>query len=464
MTVVNVSMSLLQVRDCGRPAPPSGASTVARSLLVRCWQGLLLYMDRVGITCLPAEEPDMISRSPAIRPGFVPDCSETLERFCVRRSDERILTTHTGSLPRPDHLVTVLAGRDQQALHPDPQFDERIREAVIGTVRRQVQTGLDVVNDGEMAKVGYATYVTERLTGFEGENADPRGNVEQALFPEYYRWRPLNTVGISRPLCTGPIAWRGAEQVRADIARIQSALSGVEVADCFMTSASPGVIWSFLDNAYYPDDEAYVFAIARAMGEEYRQIVDSGLVLQVDCPDLASGWGRPMFAGRTVADFLEVAEMHVAALNAALSGIPEDRVRLHLCWGNFVGPHMRDIPLSQIWATITKARAQAFSFEGANPRHAHEWTLFHDVRLPPGSIVIPGVIDSTTNFVEHPELIAQRIVRYAGLVGRDAVIAGTDCGFSTFVRARPVVHPTVAWAKLAALVEGASLATAQLWR
>jgi 5-methyltetrahydropteroyltriglutamate--homocysteine methyltransferase len=381
----------------------------------------------------------------------------------MKRSSDRILTTHTGSLPRPDALVGALAGRDQQAVEQGAEFDRAVAAAVAGAVRRQAAMGIDVINDGEMGKVGYATYVTDRLTGFGGENEVPRGNVEQSLFPEYYEWRPLTTVGISRPLCIGPVTWRGTEQVRAEIAHLRAAVAGVDAADAFLTAASPGVVWAFLDNAYYPDDEAYVFAVAAAMRQEYREIVDAGFVLQLDCPDLASGWGRPMFAGKTVADFLSVAEMHVAALNEALSGIPEDRIRLHLCWGNFVGPHMRDIPLADIWGVVSTARAQAFSFEGANPRHAHEWALFREVKPAPGRLLIPGVIDSTTNFVEHPELVAQRIRAYADLVGRENVIAGTDCGFATFVRTRPLVHPTVTWAKLAALVEGARLATERLW-
>jgi len=230
-----------------------------------------------------------------------------------------------------------------------------------------------------------------------------------------------------------------------------------------MTAASPGVVWNFLENEYYPNDEAYVFAVADAMRHEYRAIVEAGFVLQLDAPDLAMGWNRYVFADKSIEDFRSVAEMHVEAMNYALEGIPMERVRLHLCWGNFEGPHIRDIPLARILDIALKTRAQAFSFEGANPRHEHEWKLFKSYTLPEGAILIPGVLDSTTNFVEHPELVAERIVRYAELVGRENVVAGTDCGFSTFARSQLTVHPSVTWAKFAAMAEGARLASEQLW-
>ena len=230
-----------------------------------------------------------------------------------------------------------------------------------------------------------------------------------------------------------------------------------------MTSASPGVVSMFLGNSYYQSEEAYLFAVAEAMQHEYRAIVDAGFVLQLDCPDLAAGWNRAEFAGRPVEEFRALVAMHIAALNHGLAGIPADRVRLHLCWGNYEGPHVRDIPLAQIWDIVVTAGASAFSFEGANPRHEHEWELFEDMKLPEDTIIIPGVLDSTTNFVEHPELVAERIVRYARLVGRENVIAGSDCGFSTFARTTPTVHPTITWAKLRAMAEGARLASQVLW-
>jgi len=381
----------------------------------------------------------------------------------MKRSDGRILTTHTGSLPRPPDLLAMLEGKEQQEAGSDAGFKRRVKSAVHEIVTQQAATGIDIVNDGEMSKVGYSTYVTERLTGFEGQSEGERSNVEVLEFPDYYRIRPLGTQGLRRPLCCGPITWRGDAQVRQDIDNFREALEGATRSDAFVTAASPGVVWAFLENRFYPDDEAYVFAVADAMRHEYRAIVDAGFVLQLDCPDLASGWNRPMFAGRPVREFLRLAAMHVEALNHALGGIPADRVRLHLCWGNFEGPHTRDIPLASIWEIVLAAQAEAFSFEAANPRHAHEWTFFEKAKLPEGKILIPGVLDSTTNFVEHPELVSQRIARYARLVGRENVIAGSDCGFSTFARSAALVHPTVAWAKLRAMVEGARLASQELW-
>lgn len=380
----------------------------------------------------------------------------------MKRSTERILTTHTGSLPRPDRLVETLEAHDQRDARQDSSFSGQVRDAVADIVQKQVATGITVVNDGEMSKVGYATYVTERLTGFDGPSRAGMSLVEARQFPEFFQSRVIGS-GIKRPVCTGPITWRGSELVRQDIANLQSALQAVDVVDSFMTAASPGVVGYFLENDYYPSDEAYMFAVADAMKEEYQAIYQAGVVLQLDCPDLAMGWNHASFADATVDDFRRVAAMHVEALNHALGDIPSDRVRLHLCWGNYEGPHVRDIPLARIFDIVVKAHADAFSFEGANPRHEHEWKFFQDAKLPDGKIIIPGILDSTTNFVEHPELVAERIIRYAKLVGRENVIAGTDCGFSTFARSALTVHPTVTWAKFQALAEGAQLASDQLW-
>jgi 5-methyltetrahydropteroyltriglutamate--homocysteine methyltransferase len=380
----------------------------------------------------------------------------------MQRSSDRILTTHTGSLPRPDDLVALVEGKDQQEVQRDGVFDRRVTEAVRDLVRKQIDAHVDVINDGEASKVGYATYVTERITGFDGQNRPSPALVEAADFPEYYQAR-LPGASIKRAVCTGPITWRGDALVQRDLDNLKAAFQGVTTVDTFMTAASPGVVWNFLENDYYPDDEAYVFAVADAMRHEYRAIVGAGYILQLDAPDLAMGWNRHVFAGKTIDDFRTVADMHVEAMNHALEGIPADRVRLHLCWGNFEGPHMRDIPLARIIDIAIKTRAQAISFEGANPRHEHEWKVFRDNILPEGRILIPGVLDSTTNFVEHPELVAERIVRYAELVGRENVIAGTDCGFSTFARAQLTVHPRVTWAKFQAMAEGARLASEQLW-
>jgi 5-methyltetrahydropteroyltriglutamate--homocysteine methyltransferase len=382
----------------------------------------------------------------------------------MQRSTDRILTTHTGSLPRPDDLVAMVEGKDQQEVQRrDGAFDRRVQEAVNEIVQKQLDAHIDVINDGEASKVGYATYVTERITGFEGESRPSPAQVEAGDFPEFYQARVPGPAAIKRPVCTGPIAWRGDALVQRDIDNLQVAVQGVSGIETFMTAASPGVVWNFLENDYYPNDEAYVFAVADAMKHEYRAIVDAGFILQLDAPDLAMGWNRHVFAGKSIDDFRTVADMHVEAMNYALEDISAERVRLHLCWGNFEGPHIRDIPLARIFDIAIKTHAQAISFEGANPRHEHEWKLFKQQVLPEGRILIPGVLDSTTNFVEHPELVAERIIRYAELVGRENVIAGTDCGFSTFARAQLTVHPSVTWAKFQAMAEGARLASEQLW-
>jgi len=380
----------------------------------------------------------------------------------VKRSTERILTTHTGSLPRPDRLLALLEARDQRDVQRTPAFGSLVSDAVADAVRRQVEAGLTVVNDGEMGKVGFSTYVTERLTGFDDESRSGLPFVEEGQFPVYFQERKIGSA-VKRPACTGPIAWRGSALVQQDVGNLSAALQGGAVVDAFLTSASPGLVWFTMENEYFPTHEAYVFAVADAMKEEYRAIYKAGFVLQVDCPDLALGWNHATFAGATIEDFRRTVELHVAALNHALGDIPADRVRLHLCWGNYEGPHVRDIPLAEILDLVLKAHCDAFSFEAANPRHAHEWRLFEEVKLPDGKMIIPGVLDSTTNYVEHPELVAERILRYARLVGRENVIAGTDCGFSTFARSRLAVHPTVTWAKLQALAEGARLASEQLF-
>lgn len=384
----------------------------------------------------------------------------------MKHSTERILTTHTGSLPRPDHLAALLEGRDQREAQADPALQALVADAVKETVRKQADAGVAVVNDGEMSKVGYSTYVTDRLTGFSDQNGPSFPSVEAGLFPGYYRERIASRMAtLQRPVCVGPISWRGEAQVQADITNLQAALVGVEVEEAFMTAASPGVVWQFLPNEHYPTHEAFVFAVADAMRHEYEAIVDAGVVLQLDCPELALGWNGHAFRDSTVDDFRKVVELHVEALNHAVANVPADRVRLHLCWGNIEAPHVRDIPLASILDLVLQANVGAISFEAANSRHAHEWRVFEDVTLPDGLIVIPGVLDSTTNFVEHPELVAERIVRYARLVGRENVIAGSDCGFSSFARSGSTtrVHPTVTWAKLQAMAEGAEIATAQLW-
>jgi 5-methyltetrahydropteroyltriglutamate--homocysteine methyltransferase len=377
----------------------------------------------------------------------------------MKRSTTRILTTHTGSLPRPADLTTTLEALDAGSL-PDPAaFEGQVRRAVAEIVRKQVQAGVDIVNDGEQGKVGYSTYVRHRLTGFGGQSSVAT-RADWADFPEAAARQTRSTV--MRPACNGAIAWQDKGAVQKDIDHLKAALSGVQHEEAFMTAASPGVIAHFLHNAYYPSREAYLARLVEVMKEEYDAIYQAGFILQVDCPDLAMS-RHLAFPDLSTAEFLKIAEANIEALNHALRDIPADRLRLHLCWGNYEGPHHRDIPLKDILGIVLKARAQAISFEGANPRHEHEWAVFREVKLPDGKIIIPGVLDSTTNFIEHPELVAQRLVRYAEVVGKENVIAGTDCGFGTFARANLQVEPEIVWAKLQVMAEGARLASQALW-
>jgi 5-methyltetrahydropteroyltriglutamate--homocysteine methyltransferase len=379
----------------------------------------------------------------------------------MKRSADRILTTHTGSLPRPSDLTETLEALDA-GREPEPAaFEARVRRAVADVVRQQVEAGVDVVNDGEQGKVGYSTYVRHRLTGFGGQAAVPT-RADWADFPQAAA-RSERRSAILRPSCNGPIEWKDRGAVQKDVANFREALQGVQPAEAFMTAASPGVIAHFLRNEHYPSREAYLARLVDVMKEEYDAIHRAGFVLQVDCPDLAMS-RHLAFPELSNAQFLKIAEGNVEALNHALRDVPPDRVRLHLCWGNYEGPHHRDIPLREILPIALRAKPQALSFEGANPRHEHEWIVFREVKLPDDRLIIPGVLDSTTNFIEHPELVAQRLVRYAEIVGRERVIAGTDCGFATFARSALPVEPEIAWAKFRAMAEGARIASAQLWR
>jgi 5-methyltetrahydropteroyltriglutamate--homocysteine methyltransferase len=383
------------------------------------------------------------------------------EDQAMKRSTSRILTTHTGSLPRSRELQELLRLRDERQAYDRHALAEGVRGAVAEVVQQQIASGLDVINDGEQGRSQYAAYVKERLTGFAGERlirARPR--LGDADFPDYVATHQSST-SIPQPACTGPIAWKDKDAIRQDIATLKAAVGGRQVEEVFMTAASPGVIANFLPNEYYPTEEAYLYALAEVMKEDYRAIVQAGLLLQVDCPDLAMT-RVTQFAHLTVDEFKDVVALHVAVLNSALDGLPPERMRLHLCWGNYEGPHHYDIPLAEILPLVLKARPAGLSFEGANPRHAHEWKVWQDVRLPDDKVIIPGVLDSTTNFIEHPELVAERIVRYAEVVGRERVIAGTDCGFGTSAWGRKV-DSKIAWAKLQSLVEGARLASAALW-
>ncbi len=378
----------------------------------------------------------------------------------MKHSTDRVLTTHTGSLPRPDDLAQLMFAKDEG--REAPGVGERIQRAVAEVVRRQVQTGIDVIDDGEMSKPSYATYVKDRLTGFRGESPTPH-DIYADDFPEWAARRAADPSRARRkmPACQGPVELRDREAVHVDIANLRAATKDAEPSEVFMTAVSPGTVSTFLSNAYYPSHEEYLYALADAMKYEYRAIVDSGFLLQVDCPDLTS-LGRDRATPEALEGLRARTQLHVEVLNHALEGLPPDRLRMHLCWGNWAGPHTHDVPLRNIIDLVFQARPTAISVEGANPRHEHEWALFRDVKLPEGKMIVPGVIDTSTNYVEHPELVAQRIVRYAELVGRENVIAGTDCGFGTFI-VSTTVDPRIAWVKLGALVEGARLASEQLW-
>jgi len=379
----------------------------------------------------------------------------------MKRSTDRILTTHTGSLPRANDLTTLLEALDGGTVPGQAAFDARVRRAVADVVRQQVDAGVDVVNDGEQGKVGYSTYVRHRLTGFGGQAAVPT-RADWADFPEAAAKSERRST-IMRPSCNGPIEWKDRTAVQKDVANLTAAVSAAKPTEAFMTAASPGVIAHFLKNEHYPSREAYLARLVDVMKDEYDAIHRAGFILQVDCPDLAMG-RHLAFPDLSNAEFLKIAAANVEALNHALRDIPPDRMRLHLCWGNYEGPHHRDIPLKEILPIALKARPQALSFEGANPRHEHEWIVFKDVKLPDDRLIIPGVLDSTTNFIEHPELVAQRLIRYAEIVGRERVLAGTDCGFATFARSVNQVEPEIAWAKFKSMAEGAKLASRQLWR
>ena len=380
----------------------------------------------------------------------------------MRRSTERCLTTHTGSLPRAEDLVRTMFAKEEGVPVDPAALKARIRLAVADVVKQQVEAGIDIVNDGEMSKPSYATYIKDRLDGFGGESR-PLTYQDLVDFPDFAR-RVFGDPGRARrktPGCNGPISLRDADAAAVDVDNLQAALARVNAEEGFLSAASPGVIALFFHNGHYPSEEAYLYAIADAMRREYETIAGAGLILQIDCPDLAMG-RHIQYADLSVAEFRTKARLHIEVLNYALANIPADRLRLHLCWGNYEGPHHCDVPLKDIIETVFLAKPSGLSFEAANPRHGHEWTVFKDVKLPDGKVLIPGVIESKTNFIEHPELIAQRIGRYANLVGRENVIAGSDCGYGTWV-GQAAVDPGVVWAKLASLVEGARLASREFW-
>jgi 5-methyltetrahydropteroyltriglutamate--homocysteine methyltransferase len=380
----------------------------------------------------------------------------------MKTSQDRILTTHVGSLPRPPELKQLLVRKDQGEAYDKGEFDRLVRQAVSDIVRRQAEVGVDIVNDGEMSKPGYSTYITDRLTGFAGhEPARPRLDTRDHpnFLAAYERMTGTNTA--RRAVCVGSISWHDREPLRQDIENLRAALAQVAVTEGFMTAASPGLVPVFQNNSYYPSHEAYVEAVADAMKEEYDAIVGAGFVLQLDCPDLAMA-RHTSFQDLSEADFLKRAAFHVEVLNHALRNVPADHARIHICWGNYEGPHDHDIPFAKVAPILLKAKPQALVVEAANPRHAHEWMVWQETRLPDDKILIPGVIDTSTNYVEHPELVAERICRFADIVGRERVIAGTDCGFGTFA-GYGKLDPDISFKKLAAMAEGAAIASKRLW-
>jgi 5-methyltetrahydropteroyltriglutamate--homocysteine methyltransferase len=380
----------------------------------------------------------------------------------MKRSTDRFLTTHTGSLPRPADLVRMMFAREEGVPVDRAALAARIRSAVADVVGQQVGSGLDVVNDGELSKPSYATYIKDRLDGFGGESHS-LAYQDLVDFPEVGK-RVFGDPGRSRrrtPACDGPISVRHPEAAQTDADDLTSALAPVTGVEGFLSAASPGVISLFFRNTHYPSHEAYLAAIAEAMRHEYETVARAGLILQIDCPDLAMG-RHIQFAGLGLEDFRKMARLHVEALNHAVANISPEQLRMHVCWGNYEGPHHYDVPLADIIDIVFTAKPTAISFEAANPRHGHEWVLFEQVKLPAGKVLIPGVIESKTNYIEHPDLVAQRIGRYARLVGRENVMAGTDCGFGTWV-GQAAVDPGVVWAKMASLVEGARRATREFW-
>jgi 5-methyltetrahydropteroyltriglutamate--homocysteine methyltransferase len=380
----------------------------------------------------------------------------------MKTSTERILTTHVGSLPRPQDVVDLLFAQDRGEPVDQAQFDATMKRGIADAIRKQEESGVDIVSDGETSKISYATYIRHRLTGFEGDSSRP---TPQDLddFPEY-RDRLVaagHSATYKRPVCKGPIKVKDLSGLQKDIDNMKAALATAKVTEGFMNAVSPGTIAVFQPNEYYPTHEAYLGALADAMRDEYEMIVKSGLLLQLDCPDLAMG-RHTRFKKLTDEEFLRNAEMQVEALNHALANVPADRVRLHVCWGNYEGSHVHDMDCHKIFPIAVKVKPMALLVEGSNPRHEHEYQAWKDIKLPDDKVLVPGVIASSSNYVEHPEVVAMRLINYANVVGRERVIAGTDCGFGTFA-GFGAVYPAFCWMKMKALAEGAAIASKKLW-
>ncbi|SVA72331.1 uncharacterized protein METZ01_LOCUS125185 [marine metagenome] len=375
----------------------------------------------------------------------------------------RILTTHVGSLPRSQDVVDFIFARENNKKYDKTEFDLCMKRNVLETAEKQRKAGIDIVSDGETSKISYATYVKDRYSGFSGDSPrNPPGDLK--LFPGFLKRLAEDggTPQYARPMCTGEVKSKGQGELQKDISNLKAAMNHHGIERGFMNAASPGVISLFLQNDYYPSRDAYLAALADAMRDEYETIVASGLDLQLDCPDLALS-RHMLFSDLSDSEFVKIAESHMEALNHALINIPEEKVRIHICWGNYEGPHCCDIDMTTVFATLMKAKARYTLFETSNPRHAHEWTVFRDRKndIPDNKILVPGVVDTTTNFIEHPELVAERIGKFVNIVGKDRVIAGSDCGFGTFA-GFGAVDPDIAFAKLKTLSEGAEIANKRL--
>ena len=377
-------------------------------------------------------------------------------------SNDRILTTHVGSLPRSEKVFKLVFAKEDGKNLNKKEYDKIIAAAVKEVVKKQDEAGIDVVSDGEQSKISYATYIKDRLNGFEGDS--PRNTPKDLEeFPEFSA-RASKSGGVpsyKRPRCTGSISVKDMKPLEIDLENFQNALDKSKYTEAFMNSASPGVIALFQPNEYYKDHKSYLYALSDAMKIEYEGIANAGFLIQIDSPDLALG-RHVTFKDKNEKEFISAIELHIEALNHALTNIPSEKIRLHVCWGNYQGPHHCDIEMKKILPTVLKAKPQALSFEGSNPRHSHEWTAFRDIKIPEEKILIPGVLDSTTNFVEHPELVSERICRYANIVGRNRVIPGSDCGFSTFAGFGSV-DADITYEKLSSLAKGAKLASKKLW-
>jgi 5-methyltetrahydropteroyltriglutamate--homocysteine methyltransferase len=381
----------------------------------------------------------------------------------MKHSTDRILTTHVGSLPRSQAVTDVLFARERNEIKDAPAAAAVIAQAVAEVVRRQVAVGIDVVSDGEMSKISYATYIAERLSGFGGDTPREPGQ-DLVEFPGLLKKLADrgSTAKYRRPRCIGEIRVKNLAPLQADLANIKAAIAAAAPAEAFMNAASPGVVALFQPNDFYRSQDEYLTALAEALRLEYEAIVQAGIILQIDAPDLAMG-RHTMYRDRSLAEFEVLAARHIEVLNQALKNVPAERVRMHVCWGNYEGPHHHDVPMERLLPIVLKAKAQGLLFEAANPRHAHEWTVFKDVRIPDDKVLIPGLLSTTTNYIEHPQLVAERIERFAQIVGRERVMAGTDCGFGTFAGFGPV-EPDIAYLKLQSLSEGAQIASGRLWR